>query len=216
MFGSRPPQKDRRGRFWDWLNPRLGQSLTGWLAGPVIGVETHWMGRTQPCRRYITGGRMKCYCSTNALGTEWKGYVPLWDANGVQAFAVIGERFADLAYSIPHFSPVSVTRLKSAGSPVCVKQSDWTDSPPPSRGDVLKPKDIRPWLLKLWKDETLIEWLNAHPEVMAEAKPVTLKPEEFSPMLRAAARRAEAGNDLPATIEETLRGVPSRNGKGRH
>jgi hypothetical protein len=216
MFGSRPPQKDRRGRFWNWLNPDLGKSINGWLAGPLVGVETHWKGTTQPCRRYITGGRMRCYCSLDHSGTEWKGYVPIWDENGVQSFAIIGERYFELANTITLFAPVSVTRLRSAGAPVCVKQSAWTENGPPITDGRLKAKDLRPWLLKLWGDKDLIEWLEAHPEVMAEAKPVTLDPERFSPMLKAAARRAEAGNDLPATIEETLRGVPSRNGKGKH
>lgn len=213
MFGSRPPQKDRRGRFWDWLNPKIGQSLNGWLCGPVIGVETHYLGRTQPCRRFITNGRMTCYCQRANLGAEWKGYVPLFDSNGVQAFAIIGERYAELAFSIPLFSPVTVSRLRSAGQPVCVKQSDWTDQPPPARGDKLKPKDIRPWLLKLWGDKDLIEWFAAHPEAATEHQAVTLTKEESR--LRDLDERRKPRSE-PGTLADELAKIPHLNGKGKH
>lgn len=222
MFGSRKPEKSRRGRFWEWLNPALGKELRAWIVGPVVGVETHYLGRTQPCRRYITGGRMRCYCTTSKLGSEWKGYVPLVDENGVQCFSVIGERYAELAYSIPLFAPVTVARLKRAGSPVCVKQSTWTDQPPPSRNGELRSQDIRPWLLKLWGDKSLVEFLEAHPECR-EAQPADSIPtEDFSPMLRAAAKRAN-GQDHgqgvkrePAEIAEVIKKLPALNGKGRH
>lgn len=216
MFGSRKPQKDRRGRFWDWLNPKIGQTLNGWLCGPVVGVETHWLGRTQPCRHALTGGRMRCYCQTSNLAKEWKGYVPLLDENGVQAFAIVGERFCELAFSIPMFAPVSVSRLRSAGSPVCVKQSAWTDSPPPHDAGSRKPRDIRPWLLKLWKDDELTKWFEAHPEAGDQADVPGPLESSVSAMLKGPARRVEAGADrMPATIGEVLPRV-GVNGKGKH
>jgi len=216
MFGSRPPQKDRRGRFWDWINPALGRGVNCWIAGVLVGVETHWMGRTQPCRFYITGGRMKCYCSTSKLGTEWKGYVPLFDENGVQCFAIVGERYAEVASSIPLFSPVTVSRLKSAGAPVCVKQSTWTDSPPPSRGEQLRPKDIRPWLLKLWKDEALIEWFEKHGNEAEQPAAGSSRRGNVVPDAVRERQRAAAGNDLPPTIGDSLPRLPASNGKGKH
>lgn len=214
MFGSRKPQKDRRGRFWDWLNPKIGASVNGWLCGPVVGVETHWLGRTQPCRFHLTGGRMKCYCSTSNLGREWKGYVPLLDENGVQAFAIVGERFAELAFSLTMFAPVTVTRLRSAGSPVCVKLSTWTDQPPPHDAGQRKPRDIRPWLLKLWGDKDLNEWLEAHPEVRDQVQEEGPVERSVGPILKAAARRAEQTRpELPSTIGDVLPRSASRNGK---
>lgn len=215
MFGSRPPQKSRRGKFWDWLNPALGKSVNGWIAGPVVGVETHYLGRTQPCRYALTRGRMKCYCTASKLESVWKGYVPLWDENGVQAFAIIGERFADLAYAITMFAPVTVSRLKSAGQPICVKQSDWTDQPPPRRDlTQSKPVDFRPWLLKLWADKDLNAWLEAHPEILDQEQPAGELENRVGPMLKAAARRAEQ-SQLPDSIGDVLGSIPhaGRNGK---
>lgn len=216
MFGSRLPQKDRRGRFWEWLNPALGKEVNCWLVGTIVGVETHFTGRTMPCLRYLTGGRMKCYCEGNRLATTWKGYVPLFDANGVQCFAMIGERYADVACKIDLFSPVTVARLKRAGSPICVTKSNWTDAPPPSNGDKLKPKDIRPWLLKLWHDETLNEWLAAHQDDDQDEAGEPRKRGNVVPGAVAERGRMKPAKECPATLDEALKGVPALNGKGRH
>lgn len=217
MFRSRRPEKDRRGRFWDWLNPGLGKEIKAWLIGPLVGVETHWLGRTQPCRRYITGGLMKCYCQTSKLVSEWKGYVPLLDENEVQCFAVIGSRYEEQAIKIDLFKPVIVTRLKRAGAPVMVKPSDWTDREAPTANGKHVPLDLRPWLLKLWKDEELTKWFADHPEVSNEASNPLLNPDEFSPMLRGAARKVNRDNavSMGASLAELQRELPHLNGKGK-
>lgn len=216
MFASRRPEKSRRGRFWNWLNPKLGQTLNGWLCGKVIGVETHYLAHTQPCRRFLTGGRMRCYCSTMKLESVWKGYVPLLDADGVQSFAIIGERYADLAEAIPMFAPVSISRLRSNGSPVCVKQSDWTVALPPLKTKDFRPKDIRPWLLKLWGDKELTAWLEDHPEVRDAEEAPDLDPAAFTPINRAAAERANVVNRLPPLVGDVVKKLPSLNGKADH
>jgi RNA polymerase subunit RPABC4/transcription elongation factor Spt4 len=217
MFRSRRPEKGRKGRFWDWLNPALGKEVNAWLVGLMVGVETHWLGRTQPCRRYITGGLMKCYCQTSKLASEWKGYVPLLDENEVQCFAIIGSRYEEQANKINLFKPVVVTRLKRAGSPVMVKESAWTDREAPTANGKQVALDIRPWLLKLWKDEELTNWFAAHPENSDDAAAPRLNPEDFSPMLRGAARKANRDNavSMAGTLDQLRKELPHLNGKAK-
>ena len=208
MFGSRPPQKDRRGRFWDWVNPALGKERNCWLVGDIVGVETHWLGRTQPCRHYLTNGRMKCYCQTSNLGVEWKGYIPLLDENAVQCFAIIGERFADLAYSMHLFSRVTVSRLRSAGAPVCVKESDQPDGLFPFPETHKRKRDIRPWLLKLWGDESLNEWFSSHGN-QEPAKCDTLNESMASAMVKEVKEVLKERSKLPARGGAPLPGMPA-------
>lgn len=217
MFRSRRPEKDRGGKFWDWLNPALGKEVNAWLVGPLVGVETHWLGRTQPCRRYITDGLLECYCQRSKLASEWKGYVPLLDENGVQCFAVIGVRYEEMCSKLPLFKPVTVARLRRAGSPVMVKASDWTDRDAPTPTGKQVSRDIRPMLLKLWKDEELLKWFDDHPDFSKETASPLLNPDEFSPMLRGAARRVNRDNarTAGATLEELKRELPHLNGKAK-
>lgn len=218
MFRSGRPESSDGGNWWDWLNPGLGKEVKAWLIGPCVGVETHWLGRTQPCRRYVTGGRLACYCEKAKLAKEWKGYVPLLDENGVQCIGIIGRRYEPVVSKIQLFKPVVLTRLKRAGCPVMVKASDWTDADAPTEGVKQHARDLKPWLLRLWKDKELIDWLNAHTEESKAFRSETLVPDEHNPTLEVLARRQRMrpAKELPATLEEALGQVASKNGKGKH
>jgi hypothetical protein len=213
MFGSHPPEKSCRGNWWNWLNPAVGKSVPGWLIGPIVGVQTHYLNYTVPCRSDVTKGRMKCFCSGMHLESVWKGYVPLIDADGVQSFAVMGERYADVSYAVPLFAPVEVCRMRQAGCPIAVKRSEWTTEPPLLHGESPRPRDIRPWLLKLWRDTDLIDWFEAHPEASATAAPDGSLESEVSPMLKAAARRVETPAAVAKRSNGRVPGMPDTIGE---
>lgn len=216
MFRSRPPQNSRRGRFWEWWNPKLGHTVVGWLAGPIVGIDTHYLGRTQPCRFHVSGGRMECYCQRMNLEAVWRGYVPMWNEDGVKGFTVIGERAFDLASKIELFKPIAVTRERWAGQPVMVRESEWTKGPPTLEAGKPKPLDIRPALLQLWGDKDLIDWLNNHPDARDDAaSPVPGKCDAVPPAIRERAVMKPAKGQ-PGTLEEVLKSLPSTNGKKSH
>lgn len=216
MFRSRPPENSRRGRFWERWDPALGKTINGWLAGPIVGLDTHYLGHTQPCRRVITNGRMECYCTRMKLEAVWKGYVPIWNEDGVKGFAIISERAYDVAGKIAMFRPVGVTRERWAGQPIMVRELEWTKGPPPISEATLKPLDIRPLLLNLWGDKDLIEFLNEHPEVRDEPAIEVPASERAVPAAVRDRATMKPAKGQPPTLGEVLKSLPSTNGKKPH
>lgn len=98
-----------------------------------------------------------------------------------------------------------------------VKASDWTDREAPTADGKQVARDLRPMLLKLWKDEDLLKWFAEHPEFSKETASPLLNPDEFSPMLRGAARKVNRDNvrTAGATLDELKRELPHLNGKGK-
>ena len=216
MFGSRPPKKSRRGRFWEWWNPGLGKSIVGWLAGPIVGLDTHYLGRTQPCRASVTGKRMKCFCQNGNLASVWRGYVPVWNEDGVKGFTVIGERAYDLAAQINMFSPIAITRERWAGQPIMVRESDWTKGPPPFLSGKLKTLDIRPALLQLWGDKELTKFIEDHPELRDDQVVELAHAADDVPAPVAQRSPMRPAKNQPGTLGEVMDSLPLLNGKGKH
>lgn len=214
MFGSHGPKKSGAGKTRYRVKLDIGKSMVGWLVGPIIGLQTHYLNSTRPCREDVTRGRMNCYCKRMKLESVWKGYVPLIDRDGVHCFVQICDTYAELAYKVRVFSPVKVTRMTHRGSPYAVKEDDWTDADPRSRFDFKRPFDVRPWLLKLWGDDELTKWLAEHPEVTdQEQQPGELE-RRVGPMLKAAARKVESVPDVASdAFAEVLARSVSKNGK---
>jgi hypothetical protein len=65
---------------WRYHKLPAGATLEAWLAGPMVGVETHWAGSSVPCRRKLTDGALPCkWCGPPTPSrVRWIGYVPLW------------------------------------------------------------------------------------------------------------------------------------------
>lgn len=225
MFRSRKPTRGAGTGYWDWIKLDLMKPFRAWLAGPIVGVEVHYAHGSRACRRCITDGGMKCAFCESQIPTTWRGYVPLWDEQGIKCVTLIGQRYLPLAQEIPHLSPVLVTKTKRQGCPIRVEASGWSSGKPPITGPEMGAQDLRPWLLRLWKDKELADWLKDHPDTLPatieEAEPV-----KVSPMLRAAASRAVISEEVRKRAQGTLPGVesiadvighmPAMNGKGKH
>jgi hypothetical protein len=223
MFESKPPRRDGSGVYWDWLQVDLGKAWKGWLAGAVVGVETHFLTRTLPCRSAMTGGSLKCFCDGQELATRWKGYVPLWDECGIRCFVIICDRYFPLASEIKVGQPVQVMKMKRQGSPIRVEAFAWTSNPPPVTPALQKPQDMRAELLRLWKDKELTAWIKAHPDgvplldqAMDSTSRKPSKPHtagevaDLKELLSKRHRAVDAAG--PALIGDVL---PHLNGKGR-
>jgi len=150
----------RRGEVPNWEYVRLdaGKFRNFFLAGPVFGVATHYYPRTRACRKDITDGEVECFCDKEELETRWRGYVPLWDEQGVRWCVVIGERFGPQAMRIEHLAPVRVSKMTGRGTPIRVDQVNWSSTPPRLDARDEGPQDIRRWLIKIWGDKLLLDW----------------------------------------------------------
>ena len=213
MFCSRGPENSRRGRFWEWWNPALGKTINGWLAGPIVGLETHFLGKTQPCRRYVTGGRMECYCDRMQLSRVWKGYIPVLNADGVKGFAIFGERAWDLASKIVVGQPVGVTRERWSGQPIMVRVSNWTDQPIPSESGRHKPLDMRAQLLRMWGDADLSRWFQEHDPEDEAVRQVEGKQAKTPRAISADRPEMKPAKPLPGTLKEAIDKAMARNGR---
>ena len=218
MFGSHPPQKRDSGTTRYRVKLALGKSMMGFLVGPIVGLNTHYVNRTVPCLSDVTKGRLKCYCSRMQLESVWKGYVPLIDKDGVSCFTQICVTYAELAYKAPLFAPVVVTRMTHKGAPYAVKYEQWSDIDPRSHFGIRHPVDLKPWLLKLWGDETLNKWLEDHPDAndqgVADELGVSMGQAVVKEVKSIIQERARG--KLPETVGEVLKSVPGTNGKGKH
>jgi len=164
MFSSYRPFRRNQVPNWEHVKVSSGKAWHGWLAGPVWGGPTHYMDRTRGCRSALTNGALKCWCDEVELETRWRGYAPLWDADGVRWVAILGERFGRSAMELKHGEPVAVQKLAVRGSPIRVCSIKPTTTPPRLSKADQKPQDIRRWLLRIWKDEELEQWVSDHPE----------------------------------------------------
>lgn len=165
MFKSRKPGPTSSLPYWDFVTLKSGEVWRGWLAGPVVGVECHYLEGTRGCRESVTDGEVPCPWCAGSMGRQWRGYVPLWDQYGIRHVTILSSRYADLALSIEHLEPVAVSKLKKQGSPIRLEPSDWTDLAAPLKAADSRPQDLRPWLVRLWGDVVLEEWVHRNPHL---------------------------------------------------
>lgn len=162
-FPNQPPKR-RYGLQWDHVKLAVGAKWHGWLAGPPVTIHCHYDGSaTKACRQEMSGGALSCPFCAAGIHPMPKTYVPCWSETGRPMFAVVIQRYAPLIVGAPDLAPIRVTKLASAGSPICVEQVAWSVHRPPVAQLMLLPQDITDWLLRTWKDDELRDWCIAHP-----------------------------------------------------
>lgn len=187
MFGVPPPNRSNQVPTWNWVKLPKGKSCRGWLAGPIVGVMCHHFGGTRACAAMLTGGKVACGHDHDRFPPEWKGYVPFWSEEGVRSFVVIMDAWYDLAAKVPHLGELLVTKTEFHGSPIRVNSREWAAKEPPITAHEKRPQDIRPYLLRLWKNPDLKAHFAKHPFP---------KQEEPGAMTRAAFVRAEVTEEV--------------------
>ncbi len=181
MFQSRGPKKSG-GVWWDVLKLELGKQWRGWMAGPAIGVDCHFVeGARKACRHSFTDGKEPCAYCDSAIPPRFTGYVPLWCAEGRRHLLIMGERHWPAVETLPALTPITCSKTRSRGQAIYCGRSRWTDQLPPVVGGDQEPADITPHLLTMWGDQVLKDWcLARRVEQVAEVPAAPAKPPKKS------------------------------------
>lgn len=222
MFGVAPPPGGSSCAKWNHIKLVRGKPWRGWLAGPLVGVVCHHDSGTRGCRAAITGGKLSCGRNHELFPPEFKCYVPLWDEDGFRAFVVISEPAYPVAARLPHLAEVWALKTELHGAPIHVYPREWARKGPPCAVSERTPQDMRPFLVKLWKDTELREWFKSHPFPPLTPSP---EPERIGEAVesddeydagRERLRRLTAKGKVeavPARLGEVLPGLaPTKNG----
>lgn len=221
LFPSRPPRRGSGLPYWNWVKLEKGKDFRCYSAGPYVGVIVHWGEGSKPCRAEMTKGALKCYLCSMEAKKIWRAYVPLWDDAGQRRVVLVGFNFAHLLDDIGYLDAVKVTKTSLHGSPIRVEKFNWTTTPPALNDGDKRPQDLKPWLLRMWKDAELEKWLKKHAakddgQVLKEH---AAKQPTIAEHLRSEAEQLEKGGklkvnlrdrSLPASLEDVL---PYLNGK---
>lgn len=163
MFESILPEPVHPSLTWRyWVIPP-GEALTGYVTGPMVGVMTHFRdGRTKPCHRCFTKGALPCYFKGDCK-PRWTGYVPvITDPDRAHVVLVVPRTTGT---ALRQFGPGSCLRFVRPTHP---RHPLWVRSAELSSRTISRdlfhrraPDDIKPWLMHLWRDETLNQWVAA-------------------------------------------------------
>lgn len=166
MFSSREPQPRPLNLRWSYRQIKPGTDLHGWVAGPYIGVVTHWSqttGRSHPCRRLLTEDGLSCSFCVSESKSRWIGYQPLYVEGGAQVVIALSETVAPIMREI--IKPggnlglgawVRFFRTAGARDPLRIAQQTTKAAAAfPVSLSRRGPQDLWPWLLQLWQDPDL-------------------------------------------------------------
>ena len=176
MFESHEPAFVPPHLRWKYTKLLPGTNLSGWLAGPFVGVIGHWVNGTKPCRLVMTKGALQCVCETSPFAERWVGHVPLLDRSYRQVVIGIGPDAREILKTIPVGASIKASKGKAGTAPTMIHPDDIGF--PCERIDLDKPSDIREWLLTLWGDTDLAQWIKDNPVAtpVSEAhRPLSLK-----------------------------------------
>jgi hypothetical protein len=183
MSLHQPPNDVPRDLAWRVEKLLPGEQLFGYVAGPVVGVWTHWTGSSKPCRYRTTRGVLACPLC-DGLGVIWRGYVPVLGVRPASRAVVILSKtsYEDCRKDLRVKTAVRIWRPAGVNKAVKVERFLQETVPLIETTNIrLQPvADINRYLLrKLWKDEILAAWYEAQ---QARYKPEPEQPTtDYSP-----------------------------------
>ena len=148
----------------------------------MVWIESHYVGRTVPCRTEMTNRTLMCQYNHIEYPLEQRGYVPIITLDNRRLLYIVSDYDRDRVDAIPAFAAINVMRGPGKKDPVAVLRANGTgkwDAPKTAPKDGY---DVTGSLLRLWKDEEFARWCVSG----------------------AAARRAE---DVVATTHTNMRGL---------
>lgn len=163
MFDSVNPSRDGNLLKFRRLKLSAGEVAKGWKAGPAVGVDCHYFGRTKPCIRKITNGALPCPCEIQTVKVGWVGYMPYFSEHGVRMVALFGRESHESVDRIPFGGAVKISKGKYDSAPVMIVLDTWTTAPCPWVKPLKAELEIRPWLLNLWGIQELKEYFKNDP-----------------------------------------------------
>lgn len=156
MFESSKPNRKQSHLQWTYLKCQPKHKSRCWVCGPLIGVETHYVNRSVPCRKSLTGGIISCKYDHEIFKTKWIGYLPTFSETGKREVVGLGVDSEELASALCYGQPIAITKAHWKEAPLQIVNTQWTSIACPFLGDKREAQDIRPWLLQLWADEELV------------------------------------------------------------
>lgn len=152
---------------WRTVVPKQGESVKGWLIGPLQVFTCHYHSNaSRPCRDKITKGGMLCYCSKTPTSSRQIGYQPLLTRDREKLVVLMCATTAKKVKMYAHGLPVEFWRPNKEKTPLCVKQILAEDLGTQASANIhaIKPHDIKPYLLNvLWQDTALLTYFSKSP-----------------------------------------------------
>jgi hypothetical protein len=145
---------------WRYHGIAAGESVRGWIVGPMVVLDTHWKlagapgekDHTEPCLKFLTRGALKCRCEELPIATRETGYVPFQTTLGEQIVFTCSKTTGRHVELIGVFTPCEFTRPKVPKAPLKVRTvlEDEVGVITTRNMQRRTPADITPWLLHLW------------------------------------------------------------------
>lgn len=152
-FESELPSAFWPNEVWFTVAIPRGKPITGYVAGPPIGIQGHWVAkRSRPCADWMTRGEEPCpYCAS--MVRRPIVYLPFYSGIAFERLVVILSKTTfqtiRLAQFGDHFTAIQSDVPKTAA---IVRPCPGGGTLKDVRDDLVKqgPQDIRPYLLHLW------------------------------------------------------------------
>lgn len=95
------------------VDAQAGEKWNAWVAGPAVGVETHYCSRTVPCLRKYLGKKIECEGCSKPVPLDFSYYLPLYRCIDSRPVVVILHRDQqDTLETLKHHQHVVVGRTK--------------------------------------------------------------------------------------------------------
>jgi hypothetical protein len=148
---------------WRYEGIVPGGSLKGWIAGPTVGVRTHWNGEcTVPCPNRVSKGVLACE-RCRSKEPRWSGYVPLYVyPDLIQRVIIVSRTIGTVITAFAIGTPVQVSRPTAIRHPSRVRSINPDEIGGQTTKTVSRRKtqDIRAYLCQcLWKSDHLLKYL---------------------------------------------------------
>lgn len=189
--GQRPEQEGKKDTFekWDYEKMVGKCSRLGFLAAYPVGVYTHRLGNTKPCRRRFTQGVMDCGICQNGDLPVWKGYTMYYSAEFENRFVLISQPILEYVESIPLFSHIEIFREGAGKSPIRIRETVKVLRALPLTAKRQGEQNIMSFLLFMWKDAELSRWYAANtPSLPLSSRP-HLEDPDIDELLKATGER---------------------------
>lgn len=227
-----PQRKKSSAPHSTYLKVDNGKKVGAYLAGELYGCYTHRTHSAQPCVSSITDDVLTCALCAGGLIPEWRGYVPLWDADWTLRHVLINEEYYESVNAISFRAKVAVSRDRNKISPLVIREEVMLTREIPNRAPWAAPVKMLSVCLVLWKNAELSNYFakfngpSGDELVAREGIAVKDDGKPYSAPMQGAAKRAGAPVVSPLDADyERIRArltnkaaklKPSANGDGKH
>ena len=226
-FQNAPRRTGEDNAHWCWVPVRTNHKEQAWKGGKVVWIESHYVGRTVPCRTEMTQRALMCCYNHVEYPLEQRGYVPIITADNRRLLYIISDYDRDRVDAIPSYAAISILRGPNKKDPVAVLRANGVGK---WDGGKTAPKDgfdVTPSLLRLWKDEEFARWCISGAARQREEDVIACQPIHMRGLLGGTHAESSADQEYDAVLRsleakrQRFAGIPptpppSRNGSDHH